>query len=437
MLFWKLFKFSLTSLFLAIKNPQIFLPSSKKRAIAISKVLQGLGPAFIKFAQLLSTRPDIVGEKLAKDLRILQDDLPAFSRSNIDKMFLKSYGKLPLEIFEDFDYQAIASASMAQVHKAKRRADGFCAVKILRPNIEEKVKNNAELLYSIMTWLHKKFPNFRRFRLPEVAKLVQRNLSHETDLTFEAANASQMKLNLENDSEVYVPEVYWDLTRRKILVIEWVNYSPLTKIQQYSNITQYQKTQLLRNLVTTFCNQAYRDGVFHADMHPGNIFFDQNMRIVLIDFGIVGRLDKKSKFYITETLRGFLKEDYKSVARIHFEAGYVSRIYNISEFENACRAIGKQMVGKNLSEISVGALFSALLKLTDDFQMATRLELLLIQKATVLLEGVANYIDKNTNIWNLSNDWLREYYMTTGRILKLRFRTFCIRIREIVEDFSS
>ena len=420
---------------LIFRNPKIFFSSNRMRAVAISKILQGLGPAFIKFAQLLSTRPDIVGEKLAKDLRILQDDLPPFSRKNIDKMFLKSYGKLPFDIFEEFDYRAVASASMAQVHKARKRNGNFCAVKILRPNIEDKVKNNGELLHSIMNWLHIKFPKFRRFRLPEVAKLVARNLSYETDLTFEAANASQMKLNLENDPEVYVPEVYWDLTRRRILVMEWVSAIPLTKINLRTNISKEDKMRILKNLVTTFCNQAYRDGVFHADMHPGNIFFDNSMRIVLIDFGIVGRLDKKSKFYITETLRGFLKEDYKMIAKIHFEAGYVSRIYNISEFENSCRAIGKQMVGKNLSEISVGALFSALLKLTDDFQMATRLELLLIQKATVLLEGVANYIDKDTNIWNLSNDWLRDYYMTSGRILRLKFRTFFGKIKEIVEDF--
>lgn len=434
MAFFDCLKFGFVVVFYIICNPVVLIPNHKKRDVALSNILEKCGPAFIKFAQLLSTRPDIVGEKLAKDLEILQDNLPQFSRKEVDKVFLRNYFSTPDEIFLEFDYNAIAAASIAQVHKAKLKNGEHCAVKILRPNIKQRIEKNIKLLTAITDCIDKRFDKFKRFRLPEIIKMLHRNLLHETDLTFEGANASQMKLNLEKDKGVYIPEIYWDLTKTDVLVMEWIDGTPLNKIDSLKS-PHLDKRMILKNLISTFCNQAYRDGVFHADMHPGNIFIDRNCRIVLTDFGIVGRMDKKTKFYVTEILRGFLKSDYKLVAKIHFEAGYVDKSYNIDEFENACRALGKQIVGKNISEISIGTLFTGLLRLTNDFNMSTRLELVLIQKATVLLEGVASSVDKNVNIWELSEEWLQNRYMTWETVLKLKVRKIYYKVIEEIKDF--
>ena len=434
MAFFECLKFGFVLIFYIICNPTIFISNHKKRNVALSNVLEGCGPAFIKFAQLLSTRPDIVGDKLAQDLQILQDRLFPFNKNNIDKIFLKNYGKLPNEIFLEFHYNSVAAASIAQVHKAKLMNGEICAVKILRPKIKQRIEKNINLLTIITNFIDSRFEKFKRFRLPEIIKMLHRNLLHETDLTFEGASASQMKLNLEKDEGVYVPEIHWDLTRVDVLVMEWIDGVPLNRLNN-SEFQHLDRRVILKNLVNTFCNQAYRDGVFHADMHPGNVMVDRLGRILLTDFGIVGRMDKKTKFYVTEILRGFLKSDYKLVARIHFEAGYVDNSHSILEFENACRALGKQIVGKNISEISIGNLFSGLLRLTNDFNMSTRLELLLIQKATVLLEGVASFIDKNINIWELSEEWLQNQYMTFDKVLKLKVRKIYHKIIDEIKDF--
>ena len=433
--FFQLFRFFILALFLAVMNPSIFLPSRRGRAL--NKIFSHLGPAFIKFGQLMSTRPDIIGEKMTRDLRDLQDNLPPFSQSEINKIFMRNYKKLPNEVFDEFYTENIGAASIAQVHKAKKN-NIFYAVKILRPNIEKKIHKNIELLKVVTNFFNNNFQGkYKRFRLPDVINFLERNLMHEIDLTFEGASATQLRINLLHDSEVYIPEIYWDLSRSDVLVMEWIDAIPINQIAQ----TSLNKKTILTNLINTFCNQAYRDGIFHADMHPGNIFVDKNCRIVLIDFGIIGRMDKETKFYITEILRGFLRHDYKLIAQIHFDAGYVSSKYNIDEFENACRAIGEQIVGKDLENLSIGNLFTSLLKLTNDFNMETRIELLLIQKATILIEGVAKMIDPTMNIWKLSDHWLRTHYMTKSKIaqrmIKKYFERFCDKLIDGLNYFES
>jgi ubiquinone biosynthesis protein len=436
MVFFQVLRFSVSTFFLVLFNLGIFSSNEKRRRKALSKILNRCGPAFIKFAQLLSTRPDIVGDKIAADLQVLQDRVESFGSSEIDKIFKKNYGSLPGEMFLEFEYEPTAAASIAQVHKARMKNGNVCAVKILRPNIKKKIEKNILLLRAITNYIHENYEKFNRFRLPEIVNLLSLNLHHEIDMTFEAANSLQLKNNLRNDPDVYVPEVYWDLTRVDVLVMEWIEGIPLNRLDE-NGLSQAHKRVILKNLINTFCNQAYRDGVFHADMHPGNVLVDKNGRILLTDFGIIGRMDKKTKFYITEILRGFLKRDYKLIAEIHFEAGYVSKNNNIYDFENACRALGSQIVGKDLSEISIGRIFTGLLKLTNDFQMETRLELLLIQKATVLLEGVSSAIDKKINIWQLSDEWLRKHYMTFGRIAKMRVRKYVRILKENFQDWYS
>ncbi len=420
--FIKLTKFFIFLFFLIITNPMIFFKKHRKKSLNL--ILCKLGPAFIKFGQLLSTRPDIIGDQLTSDLQDLQDRVKPFSSSHIDKIFLKNYKKLPLEIFQEFDYKSLGAGSIAQIHKGTKNNVAY-AIKIVRPNIEAQIEKNIELLQIITNFFHSK-KKYKRYRLPDVVEFLKSNLMHETDMTIEGASASQLRANLSGDPEVYIPEINWELTRIDILVREWVDVISIKDIHN----TNINKKIALTNLVNTFCNQAYRDGVFHADMHPGNIFVDANGRIILIDFGIVGRMNNKTKFYITEILRGFLSRDYKLIAKMHFEAGYVDNKYNIDDFENSCRAIGEQIAGENLKNLSIGNLFTSLLKLTSDFNMHTRIELLLIQKATILIEGVTKIVEPNCNIWQLSDDWLKSHYMKKTAIFQRKAK----KILEIFFD---
>ena len=392
-----------------------------KTNIFLSKALCAIGPAFVKFGQILATRPDIVGKKLAINLSMTHDQMPSFGPQKINAAFMRRYKELPFQKFLSFDYKPVAAASIAQVHKATKLDGKIVAVKILRPNIRASVKKNILLLYSVVYYLNKIFSKkLKRFRLTEVISMLEMNLTAETDLCMEAASALKLKLNLYSDEGVYVPAVDMHMTCEEIMVMEWIDGEPISSFDRSKHNTY----KILTNLVNTFCNQAYRDGFFHADMHPGNVFIAENDDVILTDFGVMGKMESKTKFYTTEILRGFLTEDYALVAKMHFEAGYVEKKYSMLDFENACKKIGKQFVGKNFEDISIGSLFSSLLKLTNDFNMKTRLELLLIQKATVLLEAVASSVDPKINIWTLSYKWLSQNYMRYDKVITRKIKLF-------------
>ena len=385
----------------------VFYRLSKKEKYFVSS-LEKLGPTFIKLGQFLSTRADIVGEKLAAELAYLQDNLPPFSAKIAQATIKKELGKDAAELFAVFEQKPIAAASIAQVHKAQTKNGKDIAVKILRPKIEKRIKQDLRLFSQIARFIERFVPSARRMRPVRVIETLAASLKLELDLRFEAASASELKENTKDDSGIYIPEVYWDYAAKRVLVTEWIDEVSV------SNMNELKKSSIplkkaAENLVINFFNQAYRDGFFHADLHPGNILVKQNGDIALIDFGIMGWLDQETRIYVAEILRGFLTRDYMYIAEIHFAAGYVPTNQSKQQFANACRSIGEPIVGKQQSQVSVAKLLTQLLKITADFDMPVQPQLLLLQKTTVTVESVSNRLYSGINLWKLAEPWIQEW----------------------------
>ncbi len=341
----------------------------KRSGFQIGKKLRKMGPTFVKFGQSFSTRPDIFGEEITQSLLTLCDNLPPFKFRYI-KQTLETEFNVPLnEAFSYFEKEPLSAASIAQVHKA-RTVEGFVvAVKILRPNIKELFQQDIRLLKFCSTLLKPFLP--KRFRISEVIELFVENIKFELDMRFEAANAVELRKNAE---ELYIPEVYWKYTSTKVLTTEWVDGKSISQIAYSPKIAEV--------LATSFVKQAYYQGCFHGDMHSGNILITEDEQVALVDFGIVGRLDQKTKMYVAEILIGFLKRDYEYVAKVHFRAGYVRAKYE--HFVVACCAIGETMVN---NRISVANLLGQLFKISADFDIKVQPKLLLLQKTILLVEG--------------------------------------------------
>lgn len=412
MFYLKILGFFIFILYLTVKY-SLYLISGKIN-IFTSKILNNLGPAFVKFGQILASRNDIIGNFWSKQLMQTHEQMPYEKQKYVDKVFLKNFNLLPNQILAQFDYHAKAAASVAQVHYAVDKNGNKWAVKILRPDIKNKILKNIAFLRNLVIFFDKKFEKLKRFRLPEIVNLLEQNLLRETNLLIEASSALKLKINLSDNQGVYIPKIDFKMSCQEIIFIEWISHPSVARIKNWEC---YNRTEILTNLVNAFCDQVYRDGLFHADMHPGNVLIDDRNRVILIDFGIIGYLDPVNKFYITEILRGFLTHDYQLIADIHFKAGYVEPHFNVDEFKNACCQIGEKIVGQSFSQVSIAEILSGLLKLTSQFNMKTNLELILIQKATILLESVASKIDPEINIWHLSHQWLKKNYLTPHQIL--------------------
>lgn len=385
-----------------------FQETGKRKGERLAKALEDLGPVFIKFGQTLATRSDIIGEEMAKDLSMLQDKLPPSIDVWVEKEIEKElHGKIST-LFRSFDNKAVAAASIAEVFKAVTPDGKIVAVKVLRQGVEEQFARDIELFFWLAHIIEKHLPFAKRLRPVDVVKTFARCVSIEMDLRLEAAAASELKDNLENDDGVYIPEVDWARTARRVLTLEWIDGIQIHDTKRLVK-AGFNLKKLCANFATLFFNQAYRDGFFHADMHPGNVLVDKQGRIVFIDFGIMGRLDKKSRVFIAEILHGFLKRDYMAVAKIHFAAGYVSHQYSIADFAQACRSIGEPIVGLPSNEMSVAKLLAHLFQVTKDFEMQTQPQLLLIQKTTVLVEGVGSKLDPSVNIWKLAEPWIEQW----------------------------
>ena len=375
--------------------------------------IQGMGTTFIKLGQFLSTRPDIIGVKLATHFEELQDRLPPFSTSEAKEIVKESLGNKIFDSIIDFE-EPVAAASIAQVHKARIKDDGVIkdvAIKILRPNIKKTFNDEIDALMLLAYFIESLVSKTKRLKLVEVVFLLKEITNHEMDLRFEAAAANELYENTKSDIGFNVPKIYWNYTTKKILTldkVEGISIREHTKLEEQG----VNLKKLAENLIQHFLKQAVRDGFFHGDMHQGNLFVDSKGNIVPVDFGIMGRLDKNNRKYLAEILYGFIQRDYVKVADVHFQAGLVPQEASRDEFAQALRSVGEPIFGQSIKDISGGNLLAQLFEITEKFNMATQPSLLLLQKNMVVVEGVARKLYPETNIWEVSKpvleDWLKN-----------------------------
>ena len=375
--------------------------------------LQGMGTTFIKLGQFLATRPDIIGEEMAKDLEKLQDKVPAFDLYEAKKIIKKEIGEKQFNNIIELS-EPIAAASIAQVHIAKiknENQENQVALKILRPDIEKLFNEELDALMLFAYIIENTISKTKRLKLVEVVHLLREITNIEMDLRFEAAAANELYENTKQDQGFNVPQIYWNYTTKKILTLDKVDG---ISIREHNKLREQgvDLKKLAENLIQHFLKQAVRDGFFHGDMHQGNLFVDEKGNIIPVDFGIMGRLDKSNRKFLAEILYGFIKRDYVKVADVHFQAGLVPQDASKEEFAQALRSVGEPIFGQSIKDISGGNLLAQLFEITEKFNMATQPPLLLLQKNMVVVEGVARKLCPETNIWEVSRpileDWLKN-----------------------------
>lgn len=389
---------------------------SKKtnRSENMSRAINKLGPSYVKLGQFLATRPDIVGRDVANDLSKLQDGVSTFPQAQAIAQIERSLGRKIDDLFVEFG-EPIAAASMAQVHPAiVRLADGTTrkvAVKVMRPGIRQRFAKDLEGFFMAAEIQERHVPALRRLRPVSIVENLAQTTRVEMDLRLEAAALSEMDENIKNDQGFRVPHVDWERTGRDVLTMEWINGIKISDTEALKK-AGFDMNALAVTLMQSFLRQAMRDGFFHADMHPGNLFVDKSGTIVAVDFGITGRLGKKEKRFLAEILYGFIKRDYKRIARVHFEAGYVPYHHDVDSFAQANRAIGEPIHGQSAETISMAKLLGLLFEITELFDMQTRPELILLQKTMVVVEGVSRSLDPHFNMWKagepIVSSWIAE-----------------------------
>ena len=387
--------------------------NQKSSGEKLCTALQGMGTTFIKLGQFLATRPDIIGEELAKSLEKLQDKVPAFDLHDAKKIIKKEIGENYFKDIQELS-EPIAAASIAQVHLAKIKHEDQekqVAIKILRPDIEKLFNEELDALMLFAYIVENTITKAKRLKLVEVVHLLREITNIEMDLRFEAAAANELYENTKNDQGFIVPKIYWNYTTKKILTLDKVEGVSIREIQKINDLGVDLK-KLAENLIQLFLTQAVRDGFFHGDMHQGNLFVDPKGNIVPVDFGIMGRLDKNNRKFLAEILYGFIQRDYVKVAEVHFQAGLVPQNASKEEFAQALRSVGEPIFGQSIKNISGGNLLAQLFEITEKFNMPTQTPLLLLQKTMVVVEGVARKLYPETNIWEVSRpileDWIKN-----------------------------
>ena len=375
------------------------------------EAFQSLGPSFIKIGQAMATRPDIVGPDMAQELIRLQDNVPAFEGEEAVRIIEQELGAPLSELFTDFDRTPVAAASIAQVHFATTKDGRAVAIKVLRPGIEKAFARDLESFLWLARLAERFSAKARRLKPTSVVETISDSIALELDLRYEAAAASELKENCAGNADYTVPDVDWDLTSRRVLCTSLVDGIPFAQKDQMID-AGYDLKVLAEGLVHSFLTQALNDGFFHADLHQGNLFACADNKITAIDFGIMGRIDQKTRRCLAEILYGFITQDYDLIAKAHFDIGYVPSDQSLEKFKQAIRAIGAPIAGKPVSEISVGKLLAQLFETTDTFNMPTQPQLILLQKTMVTVEGVALNLYPEINMWEASRPiiekWMRD-----------------------------
>ena len=379
----------------------------------LCKSIQSMGTSFIKLGQFLSTRPDIIGDKLASNLEKLQDRVPPFPTDTAKQILKRNLGEENYNLIINFS-EPVAAASIAQVHKAQINDNGTIkdvAIKILRPNIKKIFNDQIEALMLLAYIIENLNNKTKRLRLVEVVFLLKQITNHEMDLRFEAAAANEYAENTKNDVGFNVPKIYWNFTSEEVLTLDWVEGISIRERNKLEEKNINIKL-IASDVIQHFLRHAVRDGFFHADMHQGNLFINENGQIVPVDFGIMGRVDKINRRFLAEILYGFIQRDYKKVAEVHILAGLVPKNTQMESLSQALRSIGEPIFGQKVKDISGGKLLKQLFDITEKFNMQTQPQLLMLQKTMVVVEGVARKLNPDTNIWDTSKPvlekWLKE-----------------------------
>ncbi len=396
--------------FLAVFSPNYWRrESTASRGERIRCTLEDLGPIFVKFGQALSTRKDLLPEDIADELVKLQDKVPPFS-SEVARTIIENQLEMPIEeAFSEFSNEPLASASVAQVHLAVLHGGEKVIVKVLRPDIENRIHSDVGLLYELAKAAEKFWPDARRLRPTEVVAEFEKTILDELDLVREAGNATKLRNNFEESDILYVPRIHWPLTRRKVLVMERIHGIPVGDIERLKKGGADFKLLAERG-VEIFFTQVFRDNFFHADMHPGNIFVDPPGKYLAVDFGIVGTLSVSDQRYLAENFLAFFNRDYRRVAEMHVQSGWVPSGTRVEEFESAIRTVCEPIFSKPLKDISFGHLLLRLFQTARRFDMHVQPQLVLLQKTLLNIEGLGRQLYPDLNLWETAKPFLEKWF---------------------------
>ena len=396
--------------YLAFITPSFWFRSKKdSQAVRIRRTLEDLGPIYVKFGQALSTRKDILTDDIADELVKLQDRVPPFNNDVAKNIIEKELEMSIEEAFAEFDPTPLASASVAQVHTAVLHSGESVIVKVLRPNIEKQIQSDIGLLYELARFAEKFWPDAKRLRATEVVSEFEKTTLDELDLIREAANAAKLRRNFENSEQLYIPEVYWAFTRKNVMVMERIHGIPVGEIEQLK-VGGANFKVLAERGVEIFFTQVFRDNFFHADMHPGNIFVELPDKYIAVDFGIVGTLSLSDQRYLAENFLAFFNRDYRKVAEMHVESGWVPSTTRIEEFESAIRSVCEPIFEKPLKDISFGQLLLRLFQTARRFDMVVQPQLVLLQKTLLNIEGLGRQLYPELDLWQTAKPYLEQWF---------------------------
>lgn len=417
-------RYRLDTLFLSLSLPwyvrvlvwllpwRFVIPASKPEAERLRLALEALGPVFIKFGQMLSTRRDLLRDDFAEELKKLQDQVPPFSGPKATAIIEKALENSVSELFSEFSVEPMASASVAQVHKATLFDGREVVVKVIRPGIEKTIRKDVDLLFTLARLVHAVWQEGRRLRPVEVVAEYEQTIFDELDLRKEAANGSQLRRNFENSDILYIPEIYWDYTRSNVLVMERIHGIPVAEVDQLLDQNTDMKLLAERG-VEIFFTQVFRDSFFHADMHPGNIFVSRNTptspQYIAVDFGIIGSLTPEDQSYLARNFLAFFKRDYRLVAQLHVDSGWVPANTNVDAFETAIRSVCEPIFEKPLKEISFGQVLLGLFQTARRFNMEVQPQLVLLQKTLLNIEGLGRQLYPDLDLWQTAKPFLENW----------------------------
>ncbi len=382
--------------------------TGKRKEPDYAGAFRAIGPAAIKLGQTLATRPDLVGEEAATNLLSLQDNLPPVGFDKIRDSIEQSFDQPLEELFSEIDPEPVGAASIAQVHKGVTTDGRSVAIKVLRPGIREKFARDIQTYEWAAAHVEAMGGEATRLRPRATIANFKRWSNSELDLRREAASASELAEEMSGVSGYRIPKVDWDRTNGRVLTIEWVDGIKISNLDEL-RARGHDLNAIAERLVLSFLTQAISAGFFHADMHQGNLFIEDDGTIVAIDFGIMGRIDRRARQWLAEILYGLTTGNYKRVAEIHFEAQYVPSYHSVDEFATALRAVGEPMRGKPVKELSVGQMLDGLFAITRDFDMQTQPHLLLLQKTMVMVEGIATQLNPDINMWDTAAPYVRSW----------------------------